>query len=124
MQEDDEWNLIEEMKGHQASIPSGTGTDNESHAYTVDADGITVENVWEDMSYPELRHVCSLVYSSASSTVYLLEYWSVASDTYIMITCLQNLKAVSMADARRKGNRHKNLSNPTIIRTRFVQSDS
>lgn len=57
VQEEEEWNLIEETGTHEAAVPVKTPTDNQSHAYTLDADGATVENIWESMSYAELRQV-------------------------------------------------------------------
>jgi hypothetical protein len=79
VQDEEEWNLIEETKGREADFPVKTGTDHQSHAYTVDDDGITVENVWESMSYEELRHVCSHDTSSSPNprTIFLRrKHWT------------------------------------------------
>lgn len=62
MQENEEWNMIHETKGHESDVPVKTPSDDQSHAYTFDEDGKTVEDLWSSMSYPELRQVCSLFY--------------------------------------------------------------
>ena len=58
MQDEEEWNMIEETQHHEAAVPVKTPTDNESHAYSLDEDGANVENIWDSMSYAELRQVC------------------------------------------------------------------
>jgi hypothetical protein len=59
MQNEEEWNMMEETAAGEVDFPVKTATDNQSHAYTLDDDGSTVETVWESMSYDELRIVCS-----------------------------------------------------------------
>lgn len=49
--------MIGENKFGEAEEPVKLGQAIDSHAYTVDADGVTVEHVWENMSYADLRQV-------------------------------------------------------------------